>query len=166
MSDVVFSIPTTLKLSVYLTSLQVLCLLPYQAYHESLLDHPLAPLDLLVLRLHPLILIPDQVPWQHHLGVQARSDKLRRKSCRIKPSSGNIRRTMKRIMKMCLGNRMRPVSWLAECVYFGACQTDNFVAATELPMQTLQLNTRLSNKSGVNQFALHYSLKNLHLFCS
>ena len=38
----------------------------------------------------------------------------------------------------------------------GACADSAFVAATEHPMQTLQLNTRLSSKSWVNQVGIHY----------
>ena len=38
----------------------------------------------------------------------------------------------------------------------GVCADSAFVAATEHPMQTLQLNTRLSSKSWVNQVGIHY----------
>ena len=111
MSDVVFSIQTTLKSLVYPISLLAQCPLLCQAYHGNLLDRPLAPSVLLAPLLHPLIPIPGQVPSQHHM-VQARLDMPRRKSCKIKRSLGSIRRMMKKIMKMCLGNQMRLVSWL------------------------------------------------------
>ena len=89
-------------------SLQAQYLLLCQAYHGNLLDRLLAPSVLLVPLLHPLIPIPGRVPSQH----QARLDMLRRKSCKIRRSLGSIQRMMKKIMRMCLGNRMQLVSWL------------------------------------------------------
>ena len=116
MSDVVYSIQTTLKSSVYPMSLRAqfphLC----QAYHGNLLDRPSAPSILLVPLPHPLIPIPEQVPSQHHL--QARLDMPRRKSCKIKRSLESIRRMMKKIMRMCLGNRMQLVSRLVATYLF------------------------------------------------
>ena len=117
MSDVVFSIQTTLKSSVYPMLLRAQCRLLCQPYHGNLLDRPLAPSVLLVPLLPPLIPIPEQVPSQHHLG-QARLDMPRRKSCKIKQSLGSIRRMMKKIMRMCLGNQMRLVSWLVAIYLF------------------------------------------------
>ena len=64
---------------------------------------------------------------------------------------------MKKIMRMFLGNRMRLVSLAGGYLsVLGACADSAFVAATEHPMQTLQLNTRLSSKSWVNQVGIHY----------
>lgn len=120
MSDVGFSIQTTLKSSVYPMSLRAQCPLLCQAYHGNLLDRLLAPSVLLVLRLHLLIPIPGQVPSQHHL-VQVRLGMPRRKSCKTKRSLGSIRRMMKKIMRMCLGNRMRLVSfgWSLSICFWG-----------------------------------------------
>ena len=143
-------------------SLRAQCPLLCQAYHENLLDHPLAPSVLLVPLLHRLIPIPEQVPSQHHL--QARLDMPRRKSCKTKRSLGSIRRMMKKIMRMYLGNRTRLVSWLAATYLFWRhVKLIQLCSATEHPMQTLQLNTRLSSKSWVNQ-VLHYLLKHLPIF--
>ena len=94
--------------------LRAQCPLLCQPYHGNLLDRPLAPSVLLVPLLMP---IPEQIPSQNHLG-QARLDMPRRKSFKIKQSSGSIQRMKKKIMSMCLGNQMRPVSWLVAIYLF------------------------------------------------
>lgn len=77
-------------------------------------------------------------------GLQA---VLKRGGCTVNLSLGSMPRTTKmRIMRIFLTKRMEPVS-----SFLHARAIDIYYSAASQPMQTLQLNTRLSNESWVRQ---------------